>query len=93
MHKIMGRRGLFLYLENHYKIHNIHTLNKSINPFKIDTKYIQHTYDLHIGVWMIFKIHGPLMQAIYMVISFKNPTWTMLLLVGKMDAAMLPFRN
>ena len=26
--------------------------NNGVNPYKMDTKYFQHTYDLHIGLGM-----------------------------------------
>ena len=33
-------------------------LTNGINSFKMDMKYIQHRYDLQIGVGMKFQIHG-----------------------------------
>ena len=43
---------IFVYFKSYL------TLTNSIKPFIMDSKYIQYTYDLHIGVGIKFQSHS-----------------------------------
>ena len=49
-----------LNIEDIYKYNNTNnkTFTNGINPLKINMEYIQHTYDLHIGVVIKLQSHG-----------------------------------